>query len=153
MKGRIFSATMLVILLVLVLAVPASAGPKLLPPCTYKVGSWSYTYKSSTGLWTVTAKSVTWEGCDVASIDTGIYTTDDGNPANNGWYFSENFAVKGSKISRLQFGGYSFPNPQPAGPCSFAGELQFRSSAGTVPDEAKVKDPSPPATVATKCIF
>jgi hypothetical protein len=157
MKGRIFGATMLVIVLVVVLTASASAGRKPLPECSYNVGSWSYTYKASSGGWTVQAKDITWEGCaNVASIDAGIYAANQGDldGSNDRFYLAENFPVKGTRISKVQFGTYAFLDPQPTGPCSFYGELHFLGpgGSGSVP-LATVKDPSPPDTVATQCVF
>jgi hypothetical protein len=81
MKGRLFSATLLVLVLVLMLAVPASAGKPPPPPgdITITVGRWSYKQIGNTMADAVTARNITWSNASAANyLVNAIYTCDVG---------------------------------------------------------------------------
>jgi hypothetical protein len=85
MKGRIFSATMLVIVLALVLAVPASAGKPPPPPgdIMVSVGRWAYQTVCPKGncatASNVTARNIAWSNASAANtLLAGCYSCDAG---------------------------------------------------------------------------
>jgi len=91
MKGKFFGATMLVIVLALVLAVPASAGkpPPPAGPITVTVGSWSYKNICAKGICQmatdVTARGITWSNASAANhLIAGLYICDVGTAPGPG---------------------------------------------------------------------